>query len=200
MSMALVLGNGESRSGVPSRIYEHKKTYGCNWIYKEFAPTHLICCDKHLVISAVTEGADRRSQLWTRSRWFGKVSLPGAEKLPDETPWPQTDWHDQHMNIGSGVFAAMLAAQEHDVLVFIGFDLWDKSEKVNNLYAGKRFYADPDSAPVDPTGWIVQFERLFNHYPDKQFVFLNWPEWTPPESWLAYDNFNQDELRQVNNL
>lgn len=202
MQFGFVIGNGESSNAVPGRIYENKQTWACNLAYRHLIPKNLVCCDKNILVTALSEGAANFSKVWTRSRWSRSVDLRSVNLLPDTLPFPKECKHDLPMHWGSGVYAAYLACQsQHDILVFIGFDLWPNSQgKVNNMFAGEKGYGPKDAAPVSPEGWIHQFERLFAHYPDQQFLFLNWPKWQPPASWLKHENFNQDDLKQINNL
>lgn len=203
MSFGLIVGNGESRLALDPSVYEKKDTWGCNLVYREFAPRTLVCCDKHILITAISERAERSSQVWTRALHFGQFNLPDSIKsLPEDLPFPKESKHDIALHWGSGTYAAYLAClSPHDILVFVGFDLWGtKDNRINNVYKGQNGYGPADGDAVGPQGWIYQFGRLMAHFPSKQFVFLNQPSWKPPESWTAYDNFFQDDLTQVNNL
>ena len=202
MSFSLVVGNGISRRVLDNSVYENKTTWACNLAYRDFAPTNLVICDKLVLITAMSEGAASRTKVWTRSRWFGKLALDNVETLPDSSPWAARDRWDEHMNIGSGLYAAIQAAAgDEEIIVLVGFDLWPtKMGRFNNCYAGEKHYADKNSDGVDPAGWITQFTRLFAHYPQKQFVFLNNTDWHAPEEWGAYENFNSDDISQVNSI
>lgn len=198
MSFGFVIGNGESRLSVPATMYQHKDTWACNLAYKQFSPKNLICCDRHILVQAIGDNA--KGQIWTRKRWFSSMELPNVQHLPD-LPYQGIHKFDQHMNWGSGTYAAYLACMsDHDILVFIGFDLWGKDNRINNVFKGEKGYGPKDSGPVGPQAWIHQIDKLMEIYTNKQFVFLNDKGWEPPESWLARDNFNHDLLRQLNNL
>ena len=201
MSFGFVIGNGESRINIPASMLERKQTYACNLAYRLFAPTHLVCCDKQMIFNAYSEGAGNKSTLWTRKKWLSKLAMPGVKALPEDFAWPERCKHDRPMDWGSGSYAALLAcANDHDILVFIGFDLWSKDGKVNNVFKGEKGYGPKDADAVGPEGWIHQLNLLMKHNLDKQFVFLNTKDWKPPESWLENENFNHDELKQLNNL
>ena len=201
MSFGFVIGNGISRTAVPAKMYDKKDTWACNLAYRDFTPANLICCDRHITVSAVSAGMNTKCQMWTRDRWFGAIEMPGVKPLPS-LPFPIEIKHDREMDWGSGTYAAYLAAlSEHDIIVMIGFDLWGtKDRRVNNVFAGEEGYGPKDAAPVGSEGWIHQFGRIFAHFPDKQFVFLNEDGWEAPDAWSVYDNFNKDELRQLKNL
>lgn len=201
MSFGFVVGNGESRLAVPARMLEHKEVYACNLAYRQFKVKELVCCDKRVLATAVSEGANLRARLWTRSRWFSQMDLPGVHVLPENFPWPENNKHDQYMNWGSGTYAALLACRsDHEILVFIGFDLWSKNGKVNNVFKGENGYGPKDADAVGPEGWIHQLDLLMRYYPEKQFVFLNEKGWEPPQQWVDNDNFNSDELKQLRDL
>jgi hypothetical protein len=199
-TMGFVVGNGESRLTVPADMYAKWDTWACNLAYRQFQPKHLVCCDRAMLVAALSDYQNHRSELWTRRRWFDSIAMEKVNQLPD-LPFTQEHRWDRHMDWGSGVYAAYLAClSQHNVLLFIGFDLWGKNGRLNNVFADQQGYAAADSAEIDPSCWIYQFGRLFQNYPDKQFVFLNWPDWPVPEEWEQYDNFNTDDIRQVSNL
>lgn len=201
MSFAIVVGNGESRLQVPARDYDKKDTFACNLAYKHFTPKTLVCCDKNIFIKAFSENAHKHSQLWTRKRWLSKVEAADVYALPEDLPFPVEHKYDRFMDWGSGTYAAYLACNSlHDIIVMVGFDLYSRTGKVNNCFKGETGYGPADSDPVGPGAWIHQFGRLFQHYSNKQFVFLNEPDWKAPEEWRHYENFFQDDIRQLNNL
>lgn len=202
MNIAYVIGNGISRKRISNDWYENRNTYACNLTYQDFTPKNLIICDRPLLVEAISQNAHLKSKVWTRDRWKRHVeAVENVYALPD-LPYKSVVKHDQPMNWGSGLYAALLACQEdNDLLVFIGFDLWPTSKnKVNNVYAGNKGYGPVDGGPVDPGGWIYQFTKLFELYPNKQFVFINKNNWRVPEQWTNYENFNLDTFDSLNSL
>lgn len=201
MSYSIVLGNGNTRKSVPNDLLKDKNTFACNYAYRDFTPANLIVCDRHMLITALSEGAASKSKVWTRPRWYNNID-PKDNLCPfPELPFAPENKFDAPMNWGSGTYAAYLAClDEPSVLVFVGFDLWGEQGKVNNIYAGLDGYGPSDAAPVDPRGWIYQFQKLFSYYPEKQFVFLNWPSWQEPKEWKQHSNFFRDNLKALNSL
>ena len=65
----------------------------------------------------------------------------------------------------------------------LGFDLHSKSNTVNNIYKGTPNYDSADSRAVDPSFWIHQISKLFDHFPNKQFRIFNEESWEMPDSW-----------------
>lgn len=201
MKIAFVVGNGLTRKKLDPKFYEGKETYGCNLAYRDISLKHLICCDRHIVLTAVSELAGKNSQIYTRQRWLNAVHLEGVLPLP-ELPFKPVTKHDQPMNWGSGLYAALMACKsDNDILVFLGFDLWGNTDNtVNNIYAGEKGYGPKNGTPVDPSGWIYQFTKLFEIYNDKQFVFVNKRNWNVPKQWNSYENFNTDTFDTLNSL
>jgi len=116
-------------------------------------------------------------------------------------PFPLEKKFDQPMNWGSGTYAAYLAClEDSNVIILAGFDLWAINGLVNNIYAGQNGYGPKDAGPVNPSVWIYQFTKLFEYFPEKQFVFVNYPNWQAPKEWLQYDNFFFDELKSLKDL
>ena len=202
MNIAYVIGNGISRSRLESDWYEGRNTYSCNLTYQDFTPKNLIICDRHLLVEAISQNAHLKSKVWTRDKWKRHVeAVENIYALPNPPYTPATK-HDQPMNWGSGLYAALLAClEDNDLIILIGFDLWPTSQnKVNNVYAGNTGYGPKDAGPVDPSGWIYQFTKLFEIYNNKQFVFINKNNWRIPDEWKSYENFNLDTFDSLNSL
>ena len=50
-NIAFVLGNGISRKHIPLEpLRAHGKIYGCNALYRDFAPDHLVAVDTKMII------------------------------------------------------------------------------------------------------------------------------------------------------
>lgn len=202
MNIAYVIGNGISRKRIDNDWYEDRNTYSCNLTYQDFTPKNLVICDRHLLVDAISQNAHLKSKVWTRDRWKRHVeSVENVHALP-ALPYDPVVKHDQPMNWGSGLYAALLACYEdNDLIILIGFDLWPNSQnKVNNVYAGNKGYGPVDGNAVDPSGWIYQFTKLFELYANKQFVFINKNNWHVPEEWSKYENFNLDTFDSLNSL
>lgn len=205
MNIAFVVGNGISRTKIADDWYADRNTYSCNLTYQNFTPKNLVICDRPLLVEAISQNAHLKSKVWTRDCWKRHVeAVENVYALPNP-PYKAVTKHDQPMNWGSGLYAALLAClDDNDLLVFIGFDLWPislkETKKVNNVYAGHNGYGPKDAGPVDPSGWIYQFTKLFELFPNKQFVFINKNNWRIPEEWKTYENFNLDTFDSLNSL
>ena len=172
----LVIGNGESRQGLNIHGYERTKI-GCNAIYRDHYVHHLICCDRRMVIEA--QENNYKGTLYTRSDWVGQFK--GVETVPllpyEGDTRPDDPWH-----WGSGPYAVLLASrlcyEFKQPVHLIGFDV-DMGDVVNNIYAGTKNYAEQGSRPIDPSYWIYQMNKVFEHSKDIQFIYYNnkpWPK------------------------
>ena len=81
-----------------------------------------------------------------------------------------------------GPYAVLLASrlcyEFKQPVHLIGFDV-DMGDVVNNIYAGTKNYAEQGSRPIDPSYWIYQMNKVFEHSKDIQFIYYNnkpWPK------------------------
>lgn len=172
----LVIGNGESRKDLDIDSYGRTKI-GCNAIYRDSYVHHLICCDKRMVIEA--QENNYKGTLYTRTDWVGQFK--GVETVP-HLPYKGDTRPDDPWHWGSGPYAVLLASrlcyEFKQPVHMIGFDV-DMGDKVNNIYSGTKNYADTDSRAIDPSYWIYQMNKVFEHSPDVQFIYYNnrpWPK------------------------
>ncbi len=76
----------------------------------------------------------------------------------------------------AGASAGWVAlAQNKDLEEFylIGHDLRTNTSKVNNMYKGTKYYAQPEQAPIPFTNWVQQFKTLFKEYKKVKFYKVN---------------------------
>ena len=74
----------------------------------------------------------------------------------------------------------------------IGFDLWSKNEKPNNVYKDTDGYTYI-KRPVDPSYWIYQFHKLMGiSDPDTRWIVVNEPDWKMPDEWKKHTNVFQE--------
>jgi hypothetical protein len=65
----------------------------------------------------------------------------------------------------------------------LGFDLYGRGSLVNNLYRDTENYSISRSHAVDPSYWIYQSGKVFQHFSDKEFIIVNYPTWIIPDAW-----------------
>lgn len=179
MNIAFCIGNGPSRMRFKLETLQGRgKTYGCNYLIETFPLDHTIVVDRMLLINMVSQGYQNRTSLHTRKKWkdvigveLGYLDAPVTDikhRWDNETHW------------GSGTHALNLAASHGaDLVIMIGYDLYS-----GNIYSNQ---------DVDPRCWIYQISRIFNKFPDTQFVQIQPEGWKVPESWKS-ENFSNDDF------
>lgn len=187
MSATLVIGNGESRSNI--NIKEFSKDYvsiGCNAIHRETTVDHLVCCDRRMVEEAVVSDNTSRTSIYVRPDWFHYFRKIKKDKriiqVPN-IPYKQINKQDDPIQWGSGPYAVLLGASMDTTVMLLGFDLYGTDNKINNVYKGTPNYKDSDSSAVDPAYWIYQIGKVFQSFPNTEFVIWNNQSWELPKAW-----------------
>ena len=90
----------------------------------------------------------------------------------------------------------LIAANSDDQkIILVGFDLYSKDGKINNVYKGTNNYNEINSQSIDPSYWVHQIAQVFRFYPDKKFIVLNQNGWIMPKEWfldnVTFKNFEE---------
>lgn len=157
MSRAFVLGNGRSRLEVNLYVLkELGSVYGCNALYREFAPTVLVSTDRPISTEIQQSGYANVNRMYTRK------PLPGfgAMRVPH-------DWY----GYSSGPIAVGLAAQDQNLAVYmIGFDMGPlPGDMFNNVYADTEFYKRSTARPTFTGNWVRQLTQIVKQFPKTMF-------------------------------
>jgi len=158
MGVAFVLGNGTSRQGIDlTKLQQAGKIYGCNALYREFAPDVLVATDIPISERIQKSGYALSNCFYTRL----VLDNLGALRIPED-----------YFTYSSGPAALGIAAdQGFEKIYLLGFDMGPlKDETYNNIYADTEFYKKSQSAPVTPVNWIAQLESIAKKYPTTQFI------------------------------
>jgi hypothetical protein len=91
---------------------------------------------------------------------------------------------DDPWHWGSGPYAVLLAAINHDDIGIVGMDLYSKNGLVNNVYKDTDNYLKSNKPKVDPSYWIYQLGKIFECYPTKNFTIYQDPDWKIPDQWV----------------
>jgi len=75
--MYIVMGNGESRSDVDYSLLKNHITYGCNALYRDFAPSALVAVDELMYYEIITSGYPKNNQCY-----FSNFELIPADVYP----------------------------------------------------------------------------------------------------------------------
>jgi hypothetical protein len=157
MSNAFVLGNGVSRLELSVNwLTDHGEIYGCNAIYREFAPTVLVAVDKPISEEIQRTDYALSNRMYTRRPLLGL----GAQRIPHP-----------YYGYSSGPVAAALAAIDNHTHVFlIGFDMGPSAEqKFNNVYANTQFYKKSSAPPTFTGNWTRQIVQVTKDFPECKF-------------------------------
>lgn len=157
MSAAFVLGNGVSRLAVDlNKLKPRGRIYGCNALYREFAPDVLISTDKGIASAIQNSGYAQNNIMYTRKPLPGL----GAKTVPQN-----------YFGFSSGPIAVGLAAiDKHLAIYLIGFDMGPSpANKFNNVYADTEFYRKSISLPTFTGNWIRQIVTICRDFPAISF-------------------------------
>ena len=157
MSAAFVLGNGVSRLSVDlNQLKQRGRIYGCNALYREFAPDVLISTDKGISQVIQHSGYAQKHLMYTRKPLPGL----GARTVPQS-----------YFGFSSGPIAVGLAAlDKHLAIYLVGFDMGPNvSSKFNNVYADTEFYKKSSSLPTFTGNWVRQIVTVCKDFPNASF-------------------------------
>ena len=206
MSHAVVAGNGESRKHIDLLKF-NAVLIGCNAIHRDIKVDHLVCCDRRMVEEAVNNPNIGNTQIYVREDWFKyyrKIQKNKNIHLVPPLPYHGEIKQDQPEHWGSGGYAVLLAAHlGFENITLVGFDLYSKDHRVNNVYKGTTNYSAPDKQSVDYTYWIYQISKIMFYYPQCHFTVMHEPDWEIPAMWtqknVSFKNIEQPDVELINN-
>ena len=127
--VAFVLGNGVSR--LTANLFllkEYGTIYGCNALYREFEPDHLVAVDVKMINEIIDSDYHKHNVVWTNKN-KGVKTFDGIQVLTPHKGW------------SSGPTALWLSTiHEYKSVYILGFDYQGVAGKVNNVYAGTQNY------------------------------------------------------------
>lgn len=181
-NIGFVLGNGTSRKTIdPHKLKEKGTVYGCNALYREFAPDHLVCVDTKMIMELDEKKYQMEHKVWSNNNKLTQ-RIPNINLMKPNKGW------------SSGP-TAMLLASQHNLkeIYLLGFDyvgLGKKNEIVNNIYAGTRNYKRKEDRATYYGNWTRQTMMCANTYPRVNYyrVIEN------------KDSFIPDHLKDLHNL
>ena len=189
----LVIGNGESRASVNIDKLNYTKI-GCNAILRDFSVNHLVCVDRPMLQEAVESNYNKHATVYTRANQFAQYRLETNMRIVPDLPYIGDQRPDDPIHWGAGPYAVLLAATlTTDDIHLLGFDLHSVDKRVNNVYKDTANYSLAHKSAVDPRYWIYQIGKVFNSYPETQFVVHN-DNFELPKSWnkpnVSLDNIS----------
>lgn len=181
MTRAFVVGNGVSRKPVDlTKLKAHGTVYGCNALYREFAPDVLIATDRPISEQIQRSGYSEKHLMYTRKPIEGL----GARRI-SETYW----------GYSSGPVAASIAASErHSDIYLLGFDMAGVNERFNNVYADTEFYKRSAANPTYTGNWERQLLKIMQDYPDSNFIRVHGPTTSEIEQFARQTRYSRMDL------
>jgi len=187
-----VFGNGESRTSIDIDKLDGPKV-GCNAIHRDYHMDHLVCADRRMVKEAID--TNTQTKIYTRTEWA--PMFKGTVRSVPPLPYKGTERWDEPFQWGSGPYAVLIASMytTDKCVNLIGFDLWSRSNKINNMYKDTPNYQNADYRAVDPRYWIHQIGMVFKCFPNTQFIIYQ-EDWELPETW-KYPNVTVDNISNI---
>lgn len=155
---AFVLGNGESRQNInPADLSAYGSVYGCNALYRTFAPDVLVAADAEIAREIQESGYSQQHVFYTRRPLKNSAALV--------IPQP-------YFGYSSGPAAVGIACDlGHTSIYLLGFDLGPNSAgRFNNVYAGTPHYKPQGADPTFTGNWQRQLTSLMDKFYMIDFV------------------------------
>ena len=192
----LIIGNGESRQNVDLSQIQIPKV-GCNAIFRDYAVDHLVCVDKAMMKEALDADVNQDTYLYTRKDWFDRFKQKRVRLVPD-LPFAGYERPNNPFHWGSGPYAVLLGANltKTKEVNLLGFDLYSKDGKLNNVYKDTPNYKYSDSRAVDPAYWIYQIGKVFAHFREIKFTIYQHESWQRPKAWKC-SNVKVDTISNI---
>jgi hypothetical protein len=188
MDRAFVIGNGRSRLGLDLHSLRGAgKIFGCNALYRDFAPDVLVATDPGISQEIELSGYPEQHEFYTRR--------PQHEASKTIT---------KNFGYSSGPVAATYAASEgFEKIYLIGFDLVGINNKHNNVYSGTPNYKEINSEATYYGNWVDQIFNIAREYDTQQFVRVGHENQHWPAQWYRHNIKKQtiDEfLSEINTV
>ena len=177
---AFVLGNGTSRQFIsPENLKEYGKVYGCNALYRTFAPDYLVAVDVKMILEINKAGYQNKNEVWTNpNKSYAKMQNFNFFN-------PSKGW-------SSGPTALWLASQHNYEKIFIlGFDYkgLQEGKKLNNIYADTANYKKSTDGATFFGNWLRQTTNVVKENPQITYYRVIQPDNYQPEELNKFSNF-----------
>jgi hypothetical protein len=188
-NIAFVLGNGRSRLEIDhTKLSALGTVYGCNAIYREFDPDHLVAVDVKMVNEIIASGYHNEHSVWTNPN-KGVAVKTGIQ------------FFNPHKGWSSGPTALWLAASTHHKTVYIlGFDYQGLNGKFNNVYADTFNYKKSSDAATFHGNWLAQTEKVIKEYKNAQFIRVIESGAYIPDSLNKISNLRHQTINEFRNM
>ena len=160
--VAFVMGNGTSRADIdPNELKRYGKIYGCNALYRTFAPDFLVAVDTKMIREITAAGYHNNHAVWTNPNRYTR-DIPNLNLFNPNLGW------------SSGPSALTLASLHHyDIIYILGFDyvgVGKNKELVNNVFAGTHNYKQVTEKATYYGNWQRQTATCIKKYTKVKYV------------------------------
>jgi hypothetical protein len=157
-NIAFVLGNGKSRLNADLNVLKNYGTiYGCNALYREFEPDHLVAVDVKMINEIIASGYHKTHSVWTNPN----------KGVSTKT---NVNFFSPHKGWSSGPTALWMAAQKgYKKIYILGFDYQGLGGKFNNVYADTFNYKKSTDAATFHGNWLSQTDKVVREYKNIKF-------------------------------
>ena len=187
-NVAFVLGNGKSRLNINHRKLKPLGTiYGCNALYREFEPDHLVAVDVKMVNEIIASGYHHTNAVWTNPN-KGINATTGINYFSPHKGW------------SSGPTALHFAAtQGHKTVYILGFDYQGNNGLFNNVYADTFNYKKSSDSATFFGNWLGQTEKTIKEFPSVTFFRVIEKGYFVPDKLQGIRNLNHITLEDFEN-
>lgn len=156
---AFVLGNGISRLAINAQsLMECGTVYGCNAIYREFAPHYLISVDTKMINEIIQTNYHIYNEVWTNPN----LGILSKKHL---------NFFNPHRGWSSGPTALWFAcSQQYREIYILGFDYQGTHGMFNNVYANTQNYKKSSEPATYFGNWLNQTENVIKENKHIKFV------------------------------
>ena len=171
-------------------------TIGCNAIHRDHVCDAIIAVDRRMVWEITANPNYNSVPIYTRPDWIDQFKkYPNVTAVP-ELPYKGKDRWDDPWHWNSGPFAVLLACASNATTVnLVGFDLYGVDNKVNNLYKNTAHYDKETHHAINNAHWLHQLKKLFEHFPQVDFVQWQKENWSIPSTWTASKNLTFNTIK-----
>ena len=182
-----VLGNGESRKTF--NLTNLQYTIGCNAVHREHVCNQIVAVDRRMVNEIVANPRYKEIPIYTRPDWVNNYKQYTNVSVVPKLPYTGSNRIDDPWHWNTGPFAILVACYMHPKKInLLGFDLYSTENKLNNIYKGTQNYGKPTDKPIDYSYWIYQLKKIFDCFPNIEFVQWHDNNWITPSEWLDTKN------------
>jgi len=203
MSIAFVLGNGESRRGTKiDDLKPHGKVWACNGVYRDNRPDVLVAVDPKMIIEIGETDYPVNNEVWSNyNHQYDK-----HDKIKNHVRWfkPSLGW-------SSGPTALKHACdQGHTEINILGFDYQghrtdEKANRFtfNNIFKDTRNYKKTKDEATFYGNWLNQTKTVIKDYPNTKFTRVIPKNWFKPHDLEFSNNIKHiyiEEFLKIYNL